>query len=191
MVDKHRQPSSTGGSSPKMLETADQTEKRHHHAGLLAIAVMKILKAIFFLAVGIGVLRLLHKDLADLATRMAIALKFDTEGHFVSKVLDHIQLITPRQLKQISVASIVYAGIATTEGLGLYYEKTWAEYLTIILTASFLPWELIELIHHLNWTRGVVIIVNIVVLAYLLWYVQRMRKQQSVGSAHQIPTGTE
>lgn len=152
---------------------------KRHHAGLLAISVMKILKAIFFLGVGIGALRLLHKDLADLAMRIATALKFDTEGHFVNNVLDHVQEVTPHRLKQLSVAAIAYAGVATVEGIGLFYEKTWAEYLTITLTASFLPWELVEIIHHRSWIRVLVILVNIVVLAYLLWYVQWMHKRYS------------
>jgi uncharacterized membrane protein (DUF2068 family) len=160
-----------------------QQQKREHAGGLLAIGAFKILKAIFFLAVGIGALRLLHKDLADIALHVATALKFDPEGRFVNTVLDHIGEITPHRLKQISLASIAYSGVATVEGIGLLKEKVWAEYLTMILTASFLPFELIEILHHPTWMKFVVTLINVAVLAYLIYYVQRMRKRFSAAHA--------
>ncbi len=160
-----------------------QLQKREHAGGLLAIGVFKILKAIFFLGIGIGALRLLHRDLADLAVRVSLALKFDPEGRFVNTVLDHIGEITPHRLKQISLASISYSVVATVEGIGLLKEKVWAEYLTMILTASFLPIELVEIIHHPTWMKFVVTLINIAVLAYLIYYVQRTRRRFSAAHA--------
>lgn len=160
-----------------MSVAAKQTGQTHHRAGgLTAIGVFKILKAIFFLIVGIGVLRLLHRDLADIAMRIAMALKFDAEGHFVNSLIDHVQLITPHRLRQISLASMVYAGVATVEGIGLLKEKVWAEYLTMILTASLLPFEIWEIAHRLTWEKVVVILINIAVLVYLILYVRNAHK---------------
>jgi uncharacterized membrane protein (DUF2068 family) len=53
-------------------------------------------------------------------------------------------------------------------------EKTWAEWLTIGLTASFLPWEIFELARHFTWVKVGITLVNLLVLIYLLW-VQRLR----------------
>jgi uncharacterized membrane protein (DUF2068 family) len=158
-------------------------QERHRAGGLLLIGVLKLLKAAFFLAVGIGALRLLHRDLEDIALRISLALKFDPESRFVNAVLDHVQDITPHRLKQISLASISYAAVATVEGIGLIKEKVWAEYLTIILTASFLPFEIIEIIHRLTWMKIVVTLINVAVLVYLIIYVQRMRKRLAMHAA--------
>jgi uncharacterized membrane protein (DUF2068 family) len=160
-----------------MTVTEKQTAQTHHRAGgLTAIGIFKLVKAAIFLAVGIGVLRLLHRDLADITLRLATALKFNAEGNFVNSLIDHVQRITPHRLRQISLASMVYAGVATVEGIGLLKEKVWAEYLTMILTASLLPFEIWEIAHQFTWTKVIVILINIAVLVYLILYVRNARK---------------
>jgi uncharacterized membrane protein (DUF2068 family) len=58
------------------------------------------------------------------------------------------------------------------EGTGLVLEKWWAEYLTLIVTASFLPWEVFEIIRHVTWAKIVITILNAAVLIYLVMYLQ-------------------
>ncbi len=54
------------------------------------------------------------------------------------------------------------------EGIGLYLEKTWAEYLTLAITASFLPWEVIQIFHRITLIRVSLLTVNVLVFVYLL-----------------------
>ena len=91
-------------------------------------------------------IHLLHKDLGDEVTRLALKLRFDPESRLVALLLEKVDLIDAHRLKQISVATFGYSALALTEGIGLLLEKVWAEYLTLILTMSFLPWELYELV---------------------------------------------
>ena len=66
------------------------------------------------------------------------------------------------------------------EGAGLALEKAWAEYLTLILTASFLPWEVYEIMRHVTWIKIVLFVVNVVVVVYLIFHVQgRMRHRNA------------
>ena len=81
-------------------------------------------------------------------------------------------MISPHRLKEISIAIFCYAALDIIEGVGLAMEKMWAEYLTLILTASFLPWELFEIIRHLTWLKVVLLAVNILVVIYLIFHVQ-------------------
>jgi uncharacterized membrane protein (DUF2068 family) len=57
-------------------------------------------------------------------------------------------------------------------------EKVWAEYLTLILTVSFLPWELYELARHLNWFRLSLLLINLAVLWYLVWLLRRKKVEE-------------
>jgi uncharacterized membrane protein (DUF2068 family) len=50
----------------------------------------------------------------------------------------------------------------------LYLEKTWAEYLTLAITASFLPWEVIEICRKLTLVRVSLLTLNVLVFFYLL-----------------------
>jgi len=108
------------------------------------------------------------------------ALKFDPESRFVSVVLDKVDLIDAHRLRQISLATFAYSALALTEGIGLMMAKVWAEYLTLILTISFLPWELYELARRPDWFRLGLLLINLAVLAYIIWLLQR--KKLSTGN---------
>jgi uncharacterized membrane protein (DUF2068 family) len=152
-----------------------QTQHKAHDRGLLLIGLFKLGKSILFFCVGVGAIHLLHKDLGDVVMRVAMALKFDPESRFVGLVLDKVDLIDMHRLKLISLGTFAYSAVALTEGVGLVLEKVWAEYLTLILTISFLPWELYELARRPNWFRLSLLLINLAVLAYLLWLLRRKK----------------
>lgn len=145
-------------------------QNRNHW--LILIGIGKLLKAIFFVAMGFGVINLLHKDLADSLMQLAHALRIDPENHAVNVLLMKADLITPHQLKLISLALFLYAVVDVIEGAGLIMQKAWAEYLTLILTASFLPWEFFEVLRHATTLRVVLTLVNVAVVVYLGYIVR-------------------
>jgi uncharacterized membrane protein (DUF2068 family) len=154
-------------------------QHQHRDRGLLAIGLFKLGKAILFFALGLGAIHLLHKDLGDEVLRLAAALKFDSESKVVALLLDKVDLIDAHRLKQISLATFAYSALALTEGIGLVMEKVWAEYLTLILTMSFLPWEVYELGHHPNWFRLSLLLINLAVLWYLVWLLRKKKTAEN------------
>lgn len=156
---------------------AKRTSIPHADRWIIAIGVMHLFKSVLFLLLGIGAVRLLHKDLVDVVTHFIESLRFDTDGPLVSLLLDKVALIDPHRLKEISVGIFAYAIIDAIEGTGLVLRKTWAEYVTLILTASFLPWELFEILRHITWLKVVIFVINILVALYLAYYVQRRVRQ--------------
>ena len=149
---------------------------RDHSRWLVLIGVLKLMKALLFILLGVGALHLLHKDLVDALMDVIVALRFDPENRFVNLVLEKVALLDPHRLRVISIAIFCYAALDIIEGAGLALEKTWAEYLTLILTASFLPWELFEIIRHVTWWKVVLLLLNTLVVIYLAFHVQgRMR----------------
>jgi uncharacterized membrane protein (DUF2068 family) len=137
-------------------------------------------KSILFFCIGVGAIHLLHKDLGDVVMRVAMALKFDPESRFVGLLLNKVDLIDMHRLKLISLGTFAYSAVALTEGVGLVLEKVWAEYLTLILTISFLPWELYELVREPNWFRLSLLLINLAVLAYLVWLLRRKKPAVAV-----------
>jgi uncharacterized membrane protein (DUF2068 family) len=150
---------------------------KHHDRGLLAIGVLKLVEAVFFFLVGVGVIHFIHRDLGDAATRLAEHLRMHMDGLVMTWVLSHLDDVTAHRLKQIGVATFLYAGLRVVEGVGLIMEKVWAEYLTVGVTTSFLPWEVYEICRHLDWIRVCLLLVNLVVLAYLVWLMGRNRRR--------------
>jgi uncharacterized membrane protein (DUF2068 family) len=164
-------------SSDKLIQAEEHGKhpKGSHDRGLLLIGLFKLAKAIFFFCVGVGAIHLLHKDLEDEVMRLALKFRFDPESRFVALLLDKVDLIDAHRLRQISVATFGYSALALTEGVGLLLEKVWAEYLTLILTISFLPWEMYELARRPDWFRLSLLLINLAVLWYLVWLLRRKR----------------
>jgi uncharacterized membrane protein (DUF2068 family) len=145
---------------------------------VIAIGLIKLVKAALFILLGIGAIKLLHRDLVDVVTHFIVGLRFDPEGRFVNLILEKVALINPHRLKLISFAIFAYAALDIIEGTGLVLRKTWAEYVTLILTASFLPWEMFEIFHHVTWLKIVLTLLNIAVVVYLAFYVQMTVRQR-------------
>lgn len=153
-----------------------------HARGLLLIGLFKLTKAVLSIVLGIGALRLLHRDVSEVTLRVLDALRIDPERHIVALIMEKANLIEPHQLRDFSIATFCYAALCLTEGIGLMLEKRWAEYLTVVLTASMLPWECFELTRHFTVVRVVVLLLNILVLVYLVWLLRRKRRLHTVGS---------
>jgi uncharacterized membrane protein (DUF2068 family) len=58
--------------------------------------------------------------------------------------------------------------VFSAEGVGLWFEKTWAEYLTVIVTLSFIPFEAYELAQGFNVGKVIGLAINLVILVYLV-----------------------
>jgi uncharacterized membrane protein (DUF2068 family) len=141
---------------------------KHHNQWLILIAAFKLLHALLFVAVGVGAYKLLHKDVGDLLTRMAEHLRHSPETRFINFLLKYAPLINDRLLRRIGEVFFLYAGLDLIEGIGLYLEKVWAEYLTLAITASFLPLEIFEVYRRLTPVRVGLLTANALVFVYLL-----------------------
>jgi uncharacterized membrane protein (DUF2068 family) len=132
------------------------------------IGTLKLLKAVLLIAVGIGAIRFLHKDLGSAVLHWAQMLGVDPDNRYVHRLLVRVFRVTPKQLRELSVGTFIYAGLFATEGIGLLMRQRWAEYFTIITTSLFLPIEIYELTRHVTITRIVVTVVNALIVWYLI-----------------------
>lgn len=138
------------------------------HRGLMAIAALKFVNGIGLLAIALGALHYLHGDIEkDFAHWMEL-LRADPHNKYLIWLLEKLSSVDERRLRQLSVGTFFYSALFLLEGTGLALAKRWAEYLTIITTASLMPLELYELYVRLTWPRGLVLVVNIVVVGYLV-----------------------
>jgi len=169
-----------------MTESPTQVFKKPHghNKWLILIAAYKLGQALLFIALGVGALRLLHKDIQDELTRLIDHLRFNPESKLVNFILVKSSIVTDHMLREFSAVVFGYAAIGLIEGIGLYLEKVWAEYLTLVITASFLPWEVFEVVHRLTWVRAGLFVMNTLVLLYLVKVVtERVRERRAMWKA--------
>lgn len=164
-----------------MATHVSPTRRKHISAydrWLVVIGALKLFEAALFIALGIGVLKMLHKDLVDELTRLILALHSDPEGRFASLLLDKVALLDPHRLKEISAAIFAHAGLDVLEGTGLVLRKTWAEIVTVVVSAFFLPFEFMALTHHVTCIRVGVTAVNVAVVIYLIFHLRMKRRER-------------
>jgi uncharacterized membrane protein (DUF2068 family) len=92
----------------------------------------------------------------------------DPDSRLVHGLLVRIFRVTPKQLKEVSLGTFLYAGLFATEGVGLLLRKRWAEYFTIVTTSLLIPLEIFELARHFTVTRMVVTLINFLIVWYLV-----------------------
>jgi uncharacterized membrane protein (DUF2068 family) len=141
--------------------------------GLILIGSFKLLKGIALFVLAVGLLRLLHRDVAATATHWIERLRLDPENRYLHGLLVRIFRVTPLQLKELSAGTFIYAGLFLTEGTGLLTRRTWAEYLTVVSTALFMPPEAYELFTRFTWVRVALLGTNLAIVVYLIYRLKR------------------
>ncbi|MEU7182670.1 MULTISPECIES: DUF2127 domain-containing protein [Streptomyces] len=67
----------------------------------------------------------------------------------------------------VATLLLVYALVEIVEGVGLWRAKRWAEYLTVVATAAFLPLEIYELTEKVSWLKIATLVINILAVLYI------------------------
>jgi uncharacterized membrane protein (DUF2068 family) len=171
--------------SPLPPQGPGSGERSHSdRRGLLLIGLFKLTKAVLSVALGVGALKLVHHDAASVILHIADALRIDPESHLVGLLMIKADLINPRDLRHFSMITFAYAVVCLVEGTGLMLEKRWAEYFTVTLTSLALPLECFELYKEFTPLRVALLIVNLLVVAYLVWLLRRQfRREDSESSS--------
>ncbi|MGZ4681510.1 MAG: DUF2127 domain-containing protein [Acidimicrobiales bacterium] len=91
-------------------------------------------------------------------------------GHVrLSRELERLLDVRSGELTVLLVTATIYAVVESTEAYGLWRERRWAEYLTVVATAGFLPFEIRELMVRVSVLRVGALVVNLVILVYLVY----------------------
>jgi uncharacterized membrane protein (DUF2068 family) len=139
------------------------------------IGGLKLAKGSLLIVAAVGLFSLWHKDQAAVISGIVQHFSVDPHAHFFRIFAERFLRLSPK-LPLISIGTLVYGVLFVIEGVGLLKRKRWAEYLTVIATASFLPLEIYEMIHHATVIKGVVMVVNVAIVVYLI---QRLRAGSS------------
>ena len=145
---------------------------------LRIIAIERAVHSIGFtlLAIGLALLEVnlghVHRFGANLAHKFSFAAT-GTGRHvdhsFLSRSLNDLITLRRSDVQILLVTAIAYAVLEGVEAVGLWKERTWAEYLTVVATVGLLPFEVYELIQRVTLFRVSALAVNLAVLVWLLW----------------------
>ena len=144
------------------------TPHRNEDRYLRWIALFNLGKGLLLCLLAIGLLGFLHKDVDTIVGNWMSLLGFNMENRHVIRFLARLDKVTDKQLAEWSGVTFAVAGVFVTEGTGLLLRQQWAKYLTVGVTSSLIPVEIIELSKHFGWLKVGVLAVNIAVVVFLV-----------------------
>jgi uncharacterized membrane protein (DUF2068 family) len=142
---------------------------------LRLIAAFKLLKGVLLLGVGFTALRLLHGDAAERVKQWAHWLSLNPHNRYIESALARVSAVDERTLAAVGAGSFFYAALLLTEGIGLWLHRRWAEYFSVIVTGSFIPLEIYEIVKHMTPVKIAVLAVNVAIVIYLVLCLRRER----------------
>jgi uncharacterized membrane protein (DUF2068 family) len=140
---------------------------------LRLIAIFKFFKAALLIALGVGLFRMLHKDIGNVLGHWFEALRLDPGSHYLNRALAKAANVNPGQMKKLGLASFLYAGLFLAEGTGLWLGKRWGEWLTVIITSSLVPLEVYEIARHFSYVKVGVLALNVAIVVYLIYHMRK------------------
>ena len=159
-------------------ETVNETVVVTHVPGERAlnwIAGYNLAKGTLFFILALSFLGFLHKDVDTIVGHWLSLLGVSLENEHVVALLARLDLVTDKELKVLSGVTFLFGGVFVTEGIGLFFKQRWAEFLTVVITASFIPIEVFESFKHFGPIKFVLLVVNIVIV----WVLVRLLVRQS------------
>lgn len=133
---------------------------------LVVIGCFKLAKAVLLVSIGLAGLVAGPADLAEVVQRLSEIGAFP--GHTLAHVADRLWTVDPALARRLATAALLYAVVFTIEGLGLLFRKAWAEWLTVAVTASFIPLELYEVFKHFGVVKLFTFLANVAIVIYLV-----------------------
>ncbi len=98
--------------------------------------------------------------------------------HAVVRTLHRWFELDARTAKGLGLAAVAYGAVFIVEGIGLLSRKRWAEWLTVVVTGSFIPIEVWELVAHFGAGQVVALVLNVAIVIYLV--ARRLGERRSV-----------
>ncbi len=129
------------------------------------------------LVVAFRLLTLFNRDVHAWAEDFINRHGIDLTNRYVQTALERLTGVGNKQLVAFGVVAFLYAALLFTEGIGLWLQKRWAEYLTAFATALFIPFEMYELYERFTWVRIAILVLNIFVVWYLVTRLKDEKKE--------------
>lgn len=133
------------------------------------IAIFKFLKAAGLIAIAFGAIELMEPETGDMLARWIDALSATSEHPIIQDYLVRLSSFSPRRIQAVGVGALLYATLFMIEGIGLWHEAKWAEYLTVIATSLLVPLEVYELVQRVTLPRAAALTINLAAVVYLVW----------------------
>jgi uncharacterized membrane protein (DUF2068 family) len=153
--------------------------------GVRAIVAYKVVKAVLETVAAVVLFYGAHHGLTASLTRFADHLRHHAVNAWSNIAVHAVErfLHAPHSIVWTAYAALADAVLSAVEGYALWRGYAWGEWLVVGTTASLVPFELYALTRHVRAGRVILLVLNLVIVAYL---VNRARQRRAEIEAHLI-----
>jgi uncharacterized membrane protein (DUF2068 family) len=137
------------------------------------IAAERAVRGLILVAAGIYLLDHTGADFGKIANHLARAFNLNPQRPFIRHTVDSLGRLRSHQVAVFGGVGVGYGVLELVEGVGLWLEQRWAEWLTVIATGLLIPFELYEVVHKASLLKAGGLAVNIAIVVYLFRVVRR------------------
>jgi uncharacterized membrane protein (DUF2068 family) len=148
---------------------------------LRTIAVFEAAKGAIALAASLGFLSLLHHDLHGLAAELIEHFGLKPGGHYPLIILHYADVLADTNLRVLVLLAAGYVVLRFCEAYGLWYQRTWGQWLGALSGALYIPFEVWHLVREPTPAGVVVFVSNLLVVGFLAFQVWRQRQGRATG----------
>ena len=143
-------------------------------AALRLIGLFKLTKGCLLAAVALELGHLGPEGTSNALAQWATRLHVDPDGRYFGRAVEWIAGLGEHRLRTVGAGLVAYGALFLTEGIGLLLHRRWAEYVTLVVTASLIPLELYAIARHPDGIRVALALVNL----GIVWYLARGLRQR-------------
>lgn len=137
--------------------------------GVRAVALFEAAKGSVVLLAGFGLLTLLHRDLQAIAEHLVELSHLNPAHHYPTIFIEAMSKMNDSRIMAFAAFAGLYAIVRFIEAYGLWRLRAWAEWFAIVSGSIYVPIEIYEVARHVTWLRVAVLVVNLLIVAYLVY----------------------
>jgi len=162
------------------------------------VAILEVTKAAIVLLLGCELFHLMHENLDEVAERFVRVLHVNPEGKLSNLFFELASHFSDRNLWVLALGALAYVSVRLIEAYGLWREREWAQWFSLLSTALYLPPELYWMLIHPSWLKCAVLAINIVIFLFMVSLrvngsrrvVRSIQLQSSMRTGDQSPAGS-
>lgn len=143
---------------------------------LRTIALVEAAKGAIVLVIGFGLLSFLGHGADAFAEHLVNRLHLNPAHHYPHVFIQAMANVTDSKLWLLAGLAALYSIIRFVEAYGLWYQRRWAEWLAALSGGVYVPVEIYEIAHHASWLKIGALLVNLVIVAYMVWLLTENRR---------------
>ena len=135
---------------------------------LKCIIIYKALLGLFEMTLAAGFLNFFDGEHARASfTSIAVNLNLDKDNQLISSAIERAGALGNNTIVALAVFVFAIGVINCVEAVGLHYRYRWAEWLTVVATGIFIPFELYEVLESISVLKVTILVLNTAVVYYL------------------------